>query len=122
MDLKHILGTVVGAVIKVVVAAILIMFIYRYSFVAYDMGYRIFAESSVDPAPGRDISVTIEDSDSIKDVAQLLEKKGLVRDYRIFLVREMISATDEKIAPGTYDLNTSMTIEDMLGMMLVEKE
>lgn len=122
MEARAILGTVVGAVIKVVVAAVFIMFIYRYTFVAYDVGYRIFAESSIEMAPGRDIAVTISEGDSVKDVAEMLEEKGLIRDYRIFLVREMVSATDEELAPGTYQLNTSMTIEEMLSIMLVEKE
>lgn len=121
MDGRQVVGTVIGTVIKVVVAAIILMFIYRYTIVAYDMGYRIFAESAIELSPGRDITITISDSDSKKDVAQLLESKGLVRDYRIFLVRAMISGTDETIAPGTYELNTSMTIEEMLGAMLVEK-
>lgn len=122
MDGKQIVGTVIGTVVKVVVAAVVIMFIYRYTYVAYDVGYRIFAESAVELPPGRDVPVTISETDSRKDVAQMLESKGLIRDYRIFYIRELISGMDEKIAPGTYQLNSSMTIEEMLGIMLVDKE
>lgn len=122
MEGRQVVGTVIGTVIKVVVAAVVLMFIYRYTFVAYDIGYRIFAESAVEMSPGRDITVTIAESDTREDVAKVLESRGLIRDSRIFLVRAMISGLDEKIAPGTYTFNTSMTIEEMLSMMLVEKD
>lgn len=121
MDGRQIVGTVIGTVVKVVVAAIVLMFIYRYTIIGYDYGYRIFAESAVELAPGRDMSVTISEKDSRKDIAHMLESKGLIKDENIFLIRALISGMDETIAPGTYTLNTSMTIEEMLGIMLVEK-
>lgn len=122
MDSREIAGTVIGTVIKVVVTAVILMFVYRYSQEAFEIGYRIFAEAPMDEKPGRDVTVTISETDSVKDVAERLEKNGLIRDARLFRIREMISGLDEKMAPATYSLNTSMSIEEMLAVMMVEKE
>ncbi len=41
---RQIVGAVFGTVIRVVIAAVVLMFIYRYAIMAYDYGYRIFGE------------------------------------------------------------------------------
>ena len=74
----QIVGAVVETVIKVVVAAIVVMFIYRYSIMAYDYGYRIFGEEPVDAEPGRDISIQVADGDEAEDIGRMLEEKGLI--------------------------------------------
>ena len=51
MEGKQIVGAVVETVAKVVIAAVVLMFIYRYSIMAYDYGYRIFGEEAVDAEP-----------------------------------------------------------------------
>ena len=44
MEGKQIVGAVVETVAKVVIAAVVLMFIYRYSIMAYDYGYRILGK------------------------------------------------------------------------------
>ena len=36
----------------------------------------------------------------------MLEEKGLISDYRLFVVQELLSAQHDKIKPGIYDLST----------------
>lgn len=122
MGAKQIIGAVVGTVIKVVVAAIVLMFVYRYSIEAYDYGYRIFGEEAVDAEPGRDVVVTIMEKDGTKDIGEMLERKGLIRDAKLFVIQEKLSGLDADIVPGTYELNTAMTIEEMLEIMTTETE
>ena len=114
MEGRQIAGAVVGTVIKVVVTAVFLMFVYRYAVEAYDYGYRIFGEEPMDAEPGRDVSVTIEEHDSTQDVAEMLMQRGLIRDAKLFVIQEKLSGLEEGIQPGTYDLNTAMKVEEML--------
>lgn len=114
MEGRQIAGTVVGTVIKVVVTAVFLMFVYRYAVEAYDYGYRIFGEEPMDAEPGRDVTVTIGEHDSTQDVAEMLMQRGLIRDAKLFVIQEKLSGLEEGIQPGTYDLNTAMKVEEML--------
>ena len=114
----QIVGAVVETVIKVVVAAIVVMFIYRYSIMAYDYGYRIFGEEPVDAEPGRDISIQVADGDEAEDIGRMLEEKGLIRDANLFVIQEKLSGLEDGIAAGTYELNTAMTVGEMLDIMI----
>lgn len=121
---RQIVGAVFGTVMKVVVAAVVLMFIYRYSIMAYDYGYRIFGEEPMDAEPGRDVSIQVAESDDAEDIGLMLEQKGLIRDAKLFMIQEKLSGSDSEIAAGTYELNTAMTVEEMLDIMLspAEKE
>ncbi len=118
----QIVGAVVETVIKVVVAAIVVMFIYRYSIMAYDYGYRIFGEEPVDAEPGRDISIQVADGDEAEDIGRMLEEKGLIRDANLFVIQEKLSGLEDGIAAGTYELNTAMTVGEMLDIMIAAGE
>lgn len=122
MSGKQIVGAVAGTVTKVVVAAVVLMFIYRYSIMAYDYGYRIFGEEAVDEEPGRNISVEVAESDSVEDIGQMLEQKGLIRDAKLFVIQEKLSGLENGIGSGTYELNTAMTVDEMLEIMAASKE
>ena len=118
----QIVGAVVETVIKVVVAAIVVMLIYRYSIMAYDYGYRIFGEEPVDAEPGRDISIQVADGDEAEDIGRTLEEKGLIRDANLFVIQEKLSGLEDGIAAGTYELNTAMTVGEMLDIMIAAGE
>lgn len=119
---KQIVGTIVGTVMKVVIAALVLMFLYRYSIMAYDYGYRIFGEEPMDAEPGREVTVTVTESDSAEDIGALLEQKGLIRDAKLFVIQEKLSGSETGITAGSYELNTAMTVEEMLEIMLAAEE
>ena len=117
MEGRQIAGAVVGTVIKVVVTAVFLMFVYRYAVEAYDYGYRIFGEEPMDAEPGRDVTVTIGEYDSTQDVAEMLMQRGLIRDAKLFYVQNLLSNYKDKLQAGVYTLNTSMTMEEMMAVM-----
>ena len=119
MNGKQIVFAVVGTVTKVVVAAVVVMFIYRYAIGAYDVGYRLFGEKAIDPEPGREVSITVSQEDTPEDIGLMLEKKGLIKDGWLFTIHEKLYESETGIAPGTYELNTAMTVEEMLEHMMV---
>ena len=119
---KYLVGAVIEAVIKVIVIAVVVMFVFRTATTAYDFGYKVFADKPVSVSGGRTITVGIAESASVKDIAQMLEEKGLIEDARLFVVQELLSAYHGEILPGIYDLSTSMTAEEMLAVMSTPAE
>ena len=117
MNGKYLVGAVVEAIIKAIVLVIVIMFVFRTATSAYEFGYRVFADQPVSQSEGRTITVGVAEDADIKDVAQMLEEKGLIEDARLSCVQELLSGYHDKILPGIYDLSTSMTAEEMLAVM-----
>ena len=89
---------------------------------AFDFGYRIFAESPMEETPGTDVVVTIESGMDAKEIGELLKKNKLIRDENLFFFQLNLSAYVDKIIPGTYTLNTSLTAKEMIIIMSTEPE
>lgn len=88
---------------------------------AYDFGYEIFNQESMDTEEnGRDITVVIKEGDSVYQIGKTLKKKGLLEDAKIFVAQEKLSSYKGKLQPGTYILNTSMTPDEMMAIMARE--
>jgi len=121
-NLKEIIVSVFTTTIKVVLGIIVVMFIYKYARVAYDYGYRVFTEPPVSMKNGREITVSIGEDNSVKDIGEMLESKGLIRDGRLFILQELTSEYRGKIKPGKYDLSTSMTAYEMIEVMAQAEE
>lgn len=122
MNIKSLIATVLETIIKVVVLAAFVLFVFRGASAAYDFGYRVFADEPVSVAGGRTITVGIAESASVKEIAEMLEEKGLINDATLFVVQEFLSAYHDKIIPGIYDLSTDMTADEMLEIMSTPAE
>lgn len=122
MNWKYLVGGTAQLIIKAVAFAFIIMYVLRISTAAYDYGYRVFAETPISVGEGRTISVYIEDGDSAKEVGEMLQEKGLIRDANLFRIQELLSEQRGKIKPGIYDLSTSMTAQEMLAVISPEEE
>lgn len=121
-NIKRMAMSFIGFVIRGVILALLILGVYRAGQTAYDFGFRIFTEKPMTPEPGRDVAITIVNGDSVSDVAEMLEEKGLIRDAKLFYVQKKCSVYDGDIKPGFYTLNTSMTAEDMFAIIAGYKD
>ena len=83
----------------------------------YDFGYRIFTEKPVSNEPGREIVVQVSSSDSVFEIGELLESKGLIRDSLLYAVQGYLFGYEGEQISGTYILNTSMTTKEMMIVM-----
>lgn len=122
MDSKRVTTTVAGTIIKIAIAAVVIYFVYNTAVGAYDYGFRVFAEPPMEEAPGTVVNVVIAEGTSQTEVGKLLEEKGLVREAKLFNIQEIVSEYKDKIRPGAYELNTSMTAEEILAVIAAEPE
>lgn len=116
-QIAEIVAAIVSFAIKVIIVVWLVNFIYKKTTEAYDFGFRIFTETAVSPAPGRDVTVALTEGKTEKALASLLKEKGLVRDEKLALLQIYASEYKDTIEPGVYTLNTSMTLEEMMYAM-----
>ncbi len=116
-NVKEIIGSVFSVAVKVVLGIIVVMFIYKYAILAYNYGYRVFTEPPVSMGQGRDITVTIGEDTSVKEIGEMLETKGLIRDGMLFVLQELGNENHGKISAGKYILNTNMTASEMIAIM-----
>lgn len=122
MNSKEIVGSVFGMAFKIIATVLIIMFVYKYAVLAYDYGYRLFGEKPITSGEGRTVTVTIPEGADAKKIGEILEMKGLIRDADLFVLQERFSDYHDEVMAGDFELNTSMTAEEMLAVMSTEKE
>lgn len=117
MEVKQVLGAIVAMIARVAIAVAIIVIVFRGAVQSYDFGFRIFAEQPVTEGDGRTVSVAVLEGKSTMDIGEMLQEKGLINDAKLFYVQEKLSNYKDSIKPGVYELNTSMTAEQMLAVM-----
>ncbi len=123
MDVKQFLGAVSAMIIKIVVAVVIIVAVFRLAVYAYDFGYKVFADVPVSDGEGRIVSVVISEGLGNRELAKMLEQKGLVDDANVFYIYELLSDYRKKeLKPGTYELSTAMNAEEMLEILCDDGE
>lgn len=76
--------------------------------------------TSVETVAGKDVVVEIPEDASDRTIAKILKRKGLIRFPLAFMSRLEDEGFEDRLAPGTYTLNTGMNTLDMMRAM--EKE
>ena len=117
MNSKEIVVSIFASAFKVVLAVIIIMLVYKGSITAYDYGQRVFNEPPITTGSGRTIRVTIAEGSTAREIGEELEKKGLIREARLFVIQEMLSEYKDKLQGGSYELSTSMTTHEMMEIL-----
>ncbi|MCI1727250.1 MAG: endolytic transglycosylase MltG [Lachnospiraceae bacterium] len=101
-------------ILLVVLAIVAIAWLGR---TAYTFGYSIFNEKAVAEAPGTDVTVTIPNEASVRNIGNILAENGLISDVNIFVAQERLSAYHGELKGGTYTLNTSMTPTEIMAVL-----
>lgn len=113
---------IISISLKVIVAAILIMVLYKGTTMAYSYGYAVFNDVPVEEAPGTDVTVTIDKDTSAREIGNILESQGLVNNGFVFYIQTKMIEKGSQMKPGRYELNTSMTAEKMISVMAANEE
>lgn len=116
-----VIGAFVSAFLHIAVLVAAAVLIFRGAVACYEYGYRIFNEPPVAIGEGRTVSVTVPADFTVKNLAALLESKGLVRDSNLTILQFYCSEYRKDIKAGTYNLSTAMTAEEMFAVMAGEK-
>ena len=74
---------------------------------AYSFGYLIFYQEpeAHTQADGQEVTVIVHEDDSVYDVGETLQEKGLIERPVIFWAQEKLSDYRGKIRPGTYPVS-----------------
>ena len=80
-----------------------------------------FYEEAVDSPPGTDQVFTVEEGDTVDDVAGRLADQGLIANEFAFIFQSRFYEYDD-FYPGTYELNTSMTSKEILQALNVKPQ
>lgn len=121
MKSGNIAGAVIGTILKVVVVIVVVLFIYRGVMVCYDYGYRIFTEPAMTTGEGRAVTITVKPDMSAMEIGELMKSKGLTRDAKLFALQYLFSEYKEDVVPGTFEVKTSMTAEEIMQAMVPVK-
>lgn len=123
MDVKQLMGAIGAMLFKIVLSAAIIIVVFKLAVSAYDFGFHLFADIPIDETgSGRTVNVIISENQDSMEVGKMLEEKGLIRDAKMFYIQEMLSDYKGMITEGSYELNTSMNIEEMLIMICSNAE
>lgn len=117
MSASKIVMRIVSISFSVLVFIVVVYGLYQVGLHAYSYGYRIFTEPAVSSGNGRDRLVQVRNSMDASDIAELLENKGLIRDKWLFVLQLKLLEYDDRLVPGHYTLNTSMTAREMMEVM-----
>ena len=85
-------------------------------------GYDVFNQQAMSPGEGQEVTVVIQEGDSVYDIGKILERKGLVEDALVFYVQEKISNYRGQLKPGTYLLSTAYTPTRIMGILAGDEE
>lgn len=116
------IGAIFGVIFRAAFAIAAVYLIYYGTSTCYDYGYRVFAEPAMSSGEGRTVTVTITEDMSPFEMGKLMMEKGLVRDDKLFGLQYYASEYRKEIKPGTYELSTAMTAEDMFQKMATVPE
>lgn len=114
-------GMIISISVQMIVCALVIIALYHTGVRGFEFGQAIFSQEAVaSEANGKDMIVIVEEGASETEVAKLLKSKGLIKDDKVFWVQAKLYKA--KLYPGTYTLNTSMTSEEMLQILMTEPD
>ena len=122
MDFNKALFGFIKVAFTIMVILLIVFGAVKICAVGYDFAYRVFTEPAISKQPGTYILVDVTDKMSEKEIGQLLEDKGLVKDGNLFYLQLKLSAYSKKLVPGIYTLNTSMTAKEMMVVMAGKKK
>ena len=106
--------------ITVLFCLLVVCGLYQVGIKCYDFGYRVYTEPAVSQDKGTEQIVQITEEMKAKELADLMEEKGLVRDARLFYLQEKLSGF--KPEPGVYKVSTSMTARELMAAMTPAEE
>lgn len=83
----------------------------------FDFCYQIFGQVTVDEAPGTNVEIQIKKGESTMNVASKLKLNKIIENKYSFYVKAKLMK--HTIMPGTYEVNTSMTYDEIFTLITV---
>ena len=116
--IKSIIGKIVDTICSLAIYAVIAALVYIIvtgTMRFYDIGYGLFFQKAKD-APGTGVTIEFEITKdmSTMEIGRRLESKGIIDNARLFWLQEKVSDYAGKILPGTYELSSEMTADEIM--------
>ncbi len=108
---------VLGMCVRMLMNIVFVFLLMQGFTYSYHFSYNLFADLPAVAASSDTRNITINDGNSVKDVALLLETNGIVENKYIFLARAYIGKYHTKMRAGTYTLGPGMTPDEICKMI-----
>lgn len=122
MQTRRMVFRIVMFLLKLVLAVVIMAAIYRFGEYAYYFGHSLYDNAAMSDPPGKDVVVVLPEGSTVRQAAELLEARGLIKDPYVFLVQERLSRYHGQMQAGNYVLNTSQNAQEMLAILSGHKE
>lgn len=112
--------TVIGIAWRLIVLAVVLIFLLRGVSYAYSLGHSLLYEHAMAASPGTDVDFTIREGESRGEIADSLIDRRLIDNREAFLLQSRLYKAVYE--PGIYTLNTSMTNTEIIKYLKEEGE
>lgn len=102
--------------IKVLKYVVMVVVAILFATTAFNFGSQVFSSQGMEQAPGTDMTITVEEGTTIKQLGKTLEEYQIIKDSNIFRIQAFIYEV-KSIKPGTYTFNTSNSGEEILKIL-----
>lgn len=101
-----------GCLISILVFLTTIVAVVLFAFYEYNHIYNF--NEAVDPESDEVVEFTVKSGNITKQIAEKLERDGLIENQKIFVYKSKLRELDNKYKAGTYQLSPSMTMEEIM--------
>lgn len=106
---------VLRLLLNVTLIILVVVFTIYGSKMAYNFTYQLYGPVTVNPEPGRQTYIEISKGESTMDVASKLELYRVIANKYSFYIKAKLQG--EVIMPGKYEVNSSMTYDEILDII-----
>lgn len=122
MNVNKVVLSVLSMAIRCIALIVILFLLINGGKSAYAFGQAIFMDEPMTKEENaREITVTIPDGASAKEIGEILERKNLIRDSLVFYVQSICIEEGRQLKGGRYDLNTAMSAEEMMEVIAADK-
>lgn len=118
-----IINTIIYLMFNIAFYGLVIFAFVKTSEVAYDFGYQVFGNVSMEQFPKHEVELIVKDKDNISRISKYLEEKKIIKNQYSFWIRTNLTVTPKSpILKGTYQLNDAMNYETIIGIITGQEE
>ena len=122
MNAKKVVLSITMTCVKMVILILIVYALFVFGRHTYEFGFQVFAGESISDPPGKEVAVTVTEDMSVMEIGELLKNKGLIKDAKVFWVKEKLSKYSGKLKKGNYILTTAQDADEMLEELAQETE
>lgn len=112
---------IIKKAIYLIAMVVIVILLVRGAAKAYDFGHAVFMdESMTSKEDARDVTITIAEGDTVLDIGNMLERRGLIQDAYVFLAQSYCYEAGRKLVPGSYDLTTDMNAKEIMNAIVTQ--